>query len=475
MLSESQLFGTRARQERRRRKSAAGPGRDPARPAEPDRRRAGRARGIRRRPLRRAADHGRRRPARRVPGARIPRRRPPLCAGALRCTWSAATPARAPESAPLHKLGTDQWAKARRRAAEKVRDVAAELLDLYAQRKARKGLAAAAARARVSRFADAFPFEETADQAEAIEQGARRPRLRRSRWTASSAATSASARPKSRCAPPSSRCRPASRSRCWCRPPCWRSSTTRISATASPTGRCASSRCRASAPARNPRRSSTDLERGTHRHRHRHPPAAACQRALQGSRPGHRRRGASLRRARQGEAQGAARRSARADADRDADPAHAEHGAGRPARAVADHHAAGRARWRSRPSSASGTTRRCARRCCANCAAAARSISCTTRSRTSRRSPAELAHAGARGADPHRPRPDARARARAADGGFLPPPLRHPAVHDHHRKRHRRPHAPTPSSSTAPTASASRSCTSCAAASAARTTAPMPT
>ena len=36
----------------------------------------------------------------------------------------------APEAAPLHKLGTDQWSKARKRAAEAVRDVAAELLDL---------------------------------------------------------------------------------------------------------------------------------------------------------------------------------------------------------------------------------------------------------------------------------------------------------------------------------------------------------
>ena len=51
----------------------------------------------------------------------------------------------APESAPLHKLGTDQWAKARKRAADKIRDVAAELLDLYAQRQAKRGPAHAAA------------------------------------------------------------------------------------------------------------------------------------------------------------------------------------------------------------------------------------------------------------------------------------------------------------------------------------------
>jgi transcription-repair coupling factor (superfamily II helicase) len=74
----------------------------------------------------------------------------------------------APEAAPLHKLGTDQWAKARRRAAEQVRDVAAELLDLYARRQARKGSALTADDADYRAFAAAFPFEETADQREAI-------------------------------------------------------------------------------------------------------------------------------------------------------------------------------------------------------------------------------------------------------------------------------------------------------------------
>jgi len=76
----------------------------------------------------------------------------------------------APESAPLHKLGTDQWAKARRRAAEQIRDVAAELLDLYARRKAQRGLALTAAELDYQAFVNGFPFEETADQAEAIRQ-----------------------------------------------------------------------------------------------------------------------------------------------------------------------------------------------------------------------------------------------------------------------------------------------------------------
>ncbi len=76
----------------------------------------------------------------------------------------------APESAPLHKLGTDQWAKARKRAADKIRDVAAELLDLYAQRQAKKGPALATRELDYQAFANSFPFEETADQSEAIRQ-----------------------------------------------------------------------------------------------------------------------------------------------------------------------------------------------------------------------------------------------------------------------------------------------------------------
>jgi len=76
----------------------------------------------------------------------------------------------APESAPLHKLGTDQWARARRRAAEQIRDVAAELLDLYARRKAQRGLSLTAGELDYQAFANGFPFEETADQAEAIRQ-----------------------------------------------------------------------------------------------------------------------------------------------------------------------------------------------------------------------------------------------------------------------------------------------------------------
>jgi transcription-repair coupling factor (superfamily II helicase) len=74
------------------------------------------------------------------------------------------------ETAPLHKLGGEQWQKARRKAAQRVRDVAAELLDLYSRRAARQGTQMQAAEADYRAFQAGFPFEETADQATAIEQ-----------------------------------------------------------------------------------------------------------------------------------------------------------------------------------------------------------------------------------------------------------------------------------------------------------------
>lgn len=72
------------------------------------------------------------------------------------------------ESAPLHSLGGKQWQKAKRKAAQKVRDVAAELLEVYAQRAARQGYAFQIDH-QYSIFASQFPFEETPDQAKAIE------------------------------------------------------------------------------------------------------------------------------------------------------------------------------------------------------------------------------------------------------------------------------------------------------------------
>ncbi|NNJ65204.1 MAG: DEAD/DEAH box helicase, partial [Xanthomonadales bacterium] len=74
-----------------------------------------------------------------------------------------------PDKAPLHKLGTGQWQKARQRAARKARDVAAELLDIYARRAARGGNRMEFNLREYEAFRAGFPFEETADQAQAIE------------------------------------------------------------------------------------------------------------------------------------------------------------------------------------------------------------------------------------------------------------------------------------------------------------------
>jgi len=73
-----------------------------------------------------------------------------------------------PEEAPLHKLGSGQWERARRKAAEQVRDTAAELLNLYAQRAAREGRPHRFSASDYEAFAASFGFEETADQRAAI-------------------------------------------------------------------------------------------------------------------------------------------------------------------------------------------------------------------------------------------------------------------------------------------------------------------
>ncbi|BCD96280.1 transcription-repair coupling factor [Marinagarivorans cellulosilyticus] len=72
------------------------------------------------------------------------------------------------EHAPLHRLGTDQWRNAKRKAAEQIRDVAAELLVIYAKRQARAGHKFDNPKDALRQFAASFPFEETPDQEQAI-------------------------------------------------------------------------------------------------------------------------------------------------------------------------------------------------------------------------------------------------------------------------------------------------------------------
>ena len=72
------------------------------------------------------------------------------------------------DEAPLHRLGSGQWEKAKRKAAEQVRDSAAELLNIYARRAAREGHAFRYSPDDYETFANDFGFDETADQRAAI-------------------------------------------------------------------------------------------------------------------------------------------------------------------------------------------------------------------------------------------------------------------------------------------------------------------
>ena len=74
-----------------------------------------------------------------------------------------------PESAPLHRLGSEQWEKARRRARERANDVAAQLLEVYARRESRVGFECQLDEQAWLQFSEGFPFEETPDQVAAIE------------------------------------------------------------------------------------------------------------------------------------------------------------------------------------------------------------------------------------------------------------------------------------------------------------------
>ncbi len=75
-----------------------------------------------------------------------------------------------PENAPLHRLGSDAWARIKRRAQQQLRDTAAELLQLQAQRAARRMPAIRAPAAEMSAFTARFPYRLTHDQERAVEQ-----------------------------------------------------------------------------------------------------------------------------------------------------------------------------------------------------------------------------------------------------------------------------------------------------------------
>jgi transcription-repair coupling factor (superfamily II helicase) len=167
VLSESQLFGARARQERRRRRAASDPQailrdlQDLSAGAAVVHEEYGVGRYVGLQTMEVAGQLGEFLVLEYQGGDRV---YVPVQSLHLVSRYTGA----APEHAPLHKLGTDQWSRARRRASERIRDVAAELLDLYAQRRARKALAMPLQPLEYQSFASAFPFEETPDQADAI-------------------------------------------------------------------------------------------------------------------------------------------------------------------------------------------------------------------------------------------------------------------------------------------------------------------
>jgi transcription-repair coupling factor (superfamily II helicase) len=170
LLGESQLFGTRARQERRRRRSAAADpaailrdlqSLEPGTPVVHETYGVGRYVGLQLMEI--GEQSGEFLALEYRDGDRV---YVPVHALHLVNRYTGG----APETAPLHKLGTDQWARARRRAAEAVRDVAAELLDLHARRAAHQAASLKVRELEYQTFANGFPFEETADQTEAIRQ-----------------------------------------------------------------------------------------------------------------------------------------------------------------------------------------------------------------------------------------------------------------------------------------------------------------
>jgi transcription-repair coupling factor (superfamily II helicase) len=169
ILTESQLFGDRARQERRRRRAE----RDPAKilkelsdlrsgaPVVHESYGVGRYNGLQTMDV--AGYSGEFLVLEYADGDKV---YVPVQALHLVSRYTGA-PA---ETAPLHKLGGEQWQKARRKAAQRIRDVAAELLDLYSRRAAREGTRMASGEAEYRAFQAGFRFEETTDQATAIEQ-----------------------------------------------------------------------------------------------------------------------------------------------------------------------------------------------------------------------------------------------------------------------------------------------------------------
>ena len=242
----------------------------------------------------------------------------------------------------LDRLGGSTFARTKARVAREVRKMADELLRLYAERQALPGHALAAGRRRLPRLRGDVSLRRDRRPGARHRRREQGPRVAPDRWTASSAATSASARPRSPCAPRSAWRWRASRWRSSARRPCSRSSTFARSRRAWPATRSACGPSRASRPRRSRRRPLVGLKDGKVDIVVGHAPPALEGRPLQAPGPARRRRGAALRRRPQGAHQAAPRAGRRAHAHGDAHPAHAPDGRHRPARPVAHHDGARR-------------------------------------------------------------------------------------------------------------------------------------
>jgi transcription-repair coupling factor (superfamily II helicase) len=169
LIAEEQLFGERARQERRPTPRRARSRKDHPRPYRSAARLAGRARRLRRRSFVSLATldvGGLTNEFLLLEYADGDKLYVPVHALDLVSRYTGAPT----ETAPLHKLGTDTWEKAEAQSRAAHHDTAAELLDLYSRRAARQGEQLDANEAELRTFEAAFPFEETPDQSQAIEQ-----------------------------------------------------------------------------------------------------------------------------------------------------------------------------------------------------------------------------------------------------------------------------------------------------------------
>ena len=290
------------------------------------------------------------------------------------------------EEPKLSKMGGADWEKTRARVRKAVRDIAGELVVLYRRRLATPGHAFGPDTPFQHQIEEAFPYEETPDQAKAIDrdQGRhgtagpdgpahlRRRRLRQDRGRVARRGEGGVRRQAGR----DPRADHAAREPA-------RPDVPRALRELPGAGRGAV----AVPHGEGTERRRQGRARRHRRHRHRHAPAARRRHRVQGPRPARRRRGATLRRAAQGADQGVAHERRRADAHRHADPAHARDVAHRHSRSLVGEHAARGSptdpHVRQRVRRARGVARRSGASCCAK----VRCSTCTTACTTSRTSP----------------------------------------------------------------------------------------